>query len=38
LAIIMAQVADTDMKLYLEHVDGLDVGMERDSLRKPMQM
>jgi len=37
LSIIMAQVADTDLGRYLEKVDGLDVGPDRDAMRKPMQ-
>ena len=35
---IMAQVADTDLQEYLERVDAVSIGSERDSLRKPMQM
>jgi serine/threonine protein kinase len=38
LYIVMDQVADTDMKQYLEKVDALGDGMEKDSLRKTMQM
>jgi serine/threonine protein kinase len=38
LSIIMAQVADTDLSRYLETVDGLDAGPDRDAMRKPMQM
>ena len=36
--IIMAQVADTDLKEYMEQVDKLQGGPGRDILRKPMQM
>jgi len=33
----MSQVADTDMKKYLEKVDSKGDGIERNTLRKPMQ-
>jgi serine/threonine protein kinase len=36
LRIIMAQVANTDLKEYMERVDSLQGGDERDSMRKPM--
>jgi serine/threonine protein kinase len=38
LRIIMAQVANTDLKEYMERVDSLPGGDERDSMRKPMQI
>jgi serine/threonine protein kinase len=37
LRIIMAQVADTDLGEYMERVDSLQVGAERDAMRKSMQ-
>ena len=34
----MAQVADTDLKDYMERVDSLQVGAERNTMRKSTQL